>query len=110
MAAILSRAFLPSNVRRLVAAPSPVIQAQAADTKAATAQLVSHGFSDNMEWAMTGLIFTGVLLFGAGMLHFAVPPCAVRNFGVAGLYVLAGGMAAGTSFAACRGVWHLIRG
>jgi hypothetical protein len=107
MAATLDRAFLPSPVSL------PVAPAQAAtrveETKAATEQLVSHGFSDNMEWAMTGLVLTGVLMFGAGMLHFAVPACTARDAGVLGLYIMAGATAAATLFAACRGVWHLVR-
>ncbi len=32
-----------------------------------------HRFTDGMETAMTGLVFTGVLLFAAGLLHIAAP-------------------------------------
>lgn len=108
MAATLSRALLPSDVI-LPASPLQALPARVEAAKPATAQLVSHGFSDNMEWALTGLVFTGVLLFAAGMLHFAAPLCALRDGAVDGLYGLAAATGAGTLFAAGRGVWHLVR-
>jgi hypothetical protein len=49
----------------------------------------AHRFTDAMETALTGLVITGVLLFGAALLRGAVPPCQARFIVHAMLVMLA---------------------
>jgi len=61
-------AILP-NPATAVIRFAPARTATAARTRAAG----PHRFADAMETAMTGLVFTGALLFAAGLLHIAAP-------------------------------------
>jgi len=48
-----------------------------------------HRFTDGLETAMTSLVFTGALLFAAGLLQIAVPAAAEAMLGAAILHALA---------------------
>jgi hypothetical protein len=48
-----------------------------------------HRFTDGLETAMTGLVFTGALLFAAGLLHIAAPAGAAAMLGVTIFHTLA---------------------
>jgi hypothetical protein len=66
-------------------------------------------FSEFVEWSMTGLVMTAVLLFGAGLVHFGVPACAARFWAVTGLYAVAGIFGLATIAVAAKAVLHLVR-
>jgi nucleoid-associated protein YgaU len=49
----------------------------------------AHRFTDAIETALTGVVITGVLLFGAALLRDAVPACQARLIVHAMLVILA---------------------
>lgn len=49
----------------------------------------SHRFEDCIENALTGIVITGVLLFAAGLLRYALPVCTARIMGADALDALA---------------------
>lgn len=61
-----------------------------------------HRFADGMETAMTGLVFTGALLFAAGLLHIVAPAGAATTLAVNILRAVAYLAGAATLTSTCR--------
>jgi hypothetical protein len=82
--------------------PISIAPARPAVVAAKPAAADPHRFADAMEAALTGLVFTGALLFAAGLLHIAAPACTARLIGLDALYALAAGTGAVTLVAMVR--------
>jgi hypothetical protein len=83
MTAIATITPCPATTISLAPAKPAAVAAPAA------AKADPHRFADAMEAALTGLVFTGALLFGAGLLHIIAPAGTARLFGLDALYGLA---------------------
>lgn len=72
-----------------ISTPKINVKAQAKAEAAPKVSANPHRFADCMEAALTGIIFTGVLLFAAGLLHIVAPACMARLVAMDVLYGLA---------------------
>jgi len=63
-----------------------------------------------LELAMTGVVVTGVLLFGAGLLHIGLGPSGLRDGVMEALYALSSLSFAGTVLSLGRAVWRVAGG
>jgi hypothetical protein len=109
MNAMSPHAF-PAAADISLAEPLPiVVKVSSRAARAEDVEAAGHAFGDCMEMAMTGLVVTGVLLFGAGLLRLGVAPCLLRSIGVDGLTILAGVTGLAMLAALVRGVGHLGR-
>jgi hypothetical protein len=97
-------------VDRTDVAPTAEIPVERLEAAASQAQQAARAnFSDAMEWAMTGVVLSGALLFGANLLRFIAPAGAVRDDGVACLFALAVVGDVLTAAIAFNGLWRLLR-
>jgi hypothetical protein len=64
-----------------------------------------HRFEDCFENLLTGIVITGVLLFAAGLLRYALPVCTARIMGADALDALAIASGGLTTLMTLRGMF-----
>jgi hypothetical protein len=107
---VMSPTSFPAAADISLAKPLPgIVEVSYRIAREAEAQASLHAFGDCMELAMSGLVMTGVLLFGAALLRCGVGPCLLRSVGIDGLTGLAGMSGLAMLGGVSRGLYHLVR-
>jgi hypothetical protein len=96
---------IPPAQLEAIRSPSQSVTERALLPATAAAPRASHRLQDCIENALTGIVITGVLLFAAGLLRYALPVCTARIIGADALDALA--IAAGvlTMLMTLRGIF-----